>query len=380
MPKNTTTLVGYERVYSTIYNANTESEKWPLLIQNLKSGVIKGLYLHYSNNYSVGFNLVKVLKKSNCLEEVILKNTLFNQPLSEIIEALNSHKKLTSLSVRNYSHRENEVDDKFMKALANLINSSSLEKLSIEFLLINSTQFYLVCNAIAKSTSLKEVDLKEVIFSPENEAHLKKALTANKKVRLKASDEVILRILSDTSSQNTKPIVTQPFATWPVAVKDKPPRKAVRIKSVAEINFNQQLRLIDAKKKEFDIRKLSADQDGDVCKSEKLGLASLAAKNLLESLKTVANAYFEDTTQAKYRVFQETCKVHIKAARVELEQHRGLKQILGNLALAVIGAGVLYLIAGVIHKAITGNFLFFQTDSAEKINLVEASIDNAAPK
>lgn len=72
--------------------------------------------------------------------------------------------------------------------------------------------------------------------------------------------------------------------------------------------------------------------------------------------------------------FKNSCHIAIKVARPELEKHRGVKQVLGNLALAIIGLGVFYLIAGLINKAGTGNFLFFKTDSAKKIDQLEQSV------
>lgn len=72
--------------------------------------------------------------------------------------------------------------------------------------------------------------------------------------------------------------------------------------------------------------------------------------------------------------FQKRCTDAITSARPILEKHRGWKQILGNLALAVMGIGVLYLAAGLINKALTENFLFFKTDSANKIDQLEQSV------
>lgn len=74
--------------------------------------------------------------------------------------------------------------------------------------------------------------------------------------------------------------------------------------------------------------------------------------------------------------FKNKCTEAIEVARPKLEKHRGWKQVLGNLALAVVGVGVLYVIAVLINKAVTGNFLFFKTDSANKIDQLEQSISS----
>ena len=45
----------------------------------------------------------------------------------------------------------------------------------------------------------------------------------------------------------------------------------------------------------------------------------------------------------------------------------------GNLALAIAGLGIGYLVAGVINKAVTGRFCLYQpqTDSAKKLDAIE---------
>ncbi|MDA1256136.1 MAG: hypothetical protein O2928_16855, partial [Proteobacteria bacterium] len=66
----------------------------------------------------------------------------------------------------------------------------------------------------------------------------------------------------------------------------------------------------------------------------------------------------------------------IEKNKPELEKHRGWKQVLGNLALAIIGLGVLYVAAGLVNKVFTGNFLFFnKTDSANKVEQLKESME-----
>jgi len=72
--------------------------------------------------------------------------------------------------------------------------------------------------------------------------------------------------------------------------------------------------------------------------------------------------------------FKDKCTRAIDSARPELEQHRGWKQVLGNLALAVIGLGVFYVAALIMNKATTGRYLFFKTDSAQKVDQLEESL------
>ena len=81
------------------------------------------------------------------------------------------------------------------------------------------------------------------------------------------------------------------------------------------------------------------------------------------------------TSEFKKRSFKV-----IEKNQPELEKHRGWKQVLGNLALAIIGLGVLYAAAGLINKASTGNFLFFnKTDSANKVEQLKKSVESIHP-
>ncbi|WP_324607133.1 Dot/Icm T4SS effector Wip [Legionella adelaidensis] len=101
-------------------------------------------------------------------------------------------------------------------------------------------------------------------------------------------------------------------------------------------------------------------------------LAADRAQELYDYVKIQHTELMENKLDIK--IFKDNCTRAIDTARLELEKHRGWKQVLGNLALAVVGLGVLYVAAGLVHKAMTGNFLFFKTDSADKIDQLEESI------
>lgn len=117
--------------------------------------------------------------------------------------------------------------------------------------------------------------------------------------------------------------------------------------------------------KEIDVKRENFKSDGHIA----------AAKSARKLYKTVKDAHKELTEEKiDIQTFKNNCTDAIQLARPELEQHRGWKQVLGNLALAIVGVGVLYVIAGFINKAVTGNFLFFKTDSANKIDQLEQSV------
>lgn len=59
-----------------------------------------------------------------------------------------------------------------------------------------------------------------------------------------------------------------------------------------------------------------------------------------------------------YQTFQQTCQQALAKPK-ELYQHTEAKQILLNILLAIVGLGVIYGVALLVNKKVTGNWLFF---------------------
>ena len=73
--------------------------------------------------------------------------------------------------------------------------------------------------------------------------------------------------------------------------------------------------------------------------------------------------------------FRASCTLAIEQSRPALEAF-GWKEILGNLSLAVLGVGVVFLVACLINKAVTGNFLFFGTsDTTKKLDALKECVE-----
>lgn len=83
-----------------------------------------------------------------------------------------------------------------------------------------------------------------------------------------------------------------------------------------------------------------------------------AAEGLHKTLMKLKNEYSNDTIEPT--TFKSKTINAITAARTPLETHRGCKEILGNLALCILGLGVFYLAA----CAYNGRFFKFKTDSS----------------
>ncbi|QEY52381.1 hypothetical protein [Legionella longbeachae] len=105
--------------------------------------------------------------------------------------------------------------------------------------------------------------------------------------------------------------------------------------------------------------------------------AAEKAEELHKQLYKGSVQYFNDRIDNEK--FSILCHKAIKAARPELETHRGWKQVFGNLALAIVGVGIGYVAAGLINLAFTGHFLFFNTDSANKLNEMEKVVNQIVP-
>lgn len=107
------------------------------------------------------------------------------------------------------------------------------------------------------------------------------------------------------------------------------------------------------------------------------------AEEIAHRLNQAKDRYVKNPSEASYQDFSADCKSIVSDARQskELQNHQQAEQwnqILGNIALAVVGLGVLYLVAAVINKCVTGNFLFFQPKAS--LQAIETSVSKLAPK
>ncbi|WED42948.1 hypothetical protein [Legionella cardiaca] len=118
--------------------------------------------------------------------------------------------------------------------------------------------------------------------------------------------------------------------------------------------------------------------------------AILAADNHINAAKR-AFALYEllDTSFEKYQkgnmtkeVFRETCATEMRIAHKELENHRGWKQVLLNLGLALASLGIGYIAACTANLVRTnGKHFFFRcnTDSINKLIELDKTINQVAP-
>jgi hypothetical protein len=148
--------------------------------------------------------------------------------------------------------------------------------------------------------------------------------------------------------------------------------------SAEEGNFRQQLKLLASKIIDFEKRIKVAIRDGNANEANTLIAAKDVATDLYTGLDIEALKYFYKPTHENYQKFKINCEKKLEKSREILGQHRGWLQLLGNIGLAILGAGVLYLAAVCINHHYTGKYLFFKTESEKIVDRIDESITNAA--
>ncbi|HEY2566854.1 MAG TPA: hypothetical protein VGH95_04020 [Candidatus Aquirickettsiella sp.] len=99
-------------------------------------------------------------------------------------------------------------------------------------------------------------------------------------------------------------------------------------------------------------------------------LASSKAIHIVELLRGLNQDFFIEK-KINYDNYRSRAFDVINQNRSVLDQHRGYKQILGNLLIliATLGTGLL------VNKACTGNFMFFKTNSSQHINVLNNMLE-----
>lgn len=101
---------------------------------------------------------------------------------------------------------------------------------------------------------------------------------------------------------------------------------------------------------------------------------SQVALQLATEITDYRRACFEEGSLSVAQ-FKQNVSASLSRAEPILSRHRGWKQVLTNLVLAVLGFGVGYLVAAACHKIATNRFFFLpQTDAKKCLELVERGL------
>lgn len=107
---------------------------------------------------------------------------------------------------------------------------------------------------------------------------------------------------------------------------------------------------------------LKMNEDASVAKT---------ADQLVRDLHSCALEYLKNPKNTAFEIFKSECFNHINIAKPVLEKHQGWKHLLMNLTLAILGAGVLYIVMAGINKKLNGKFTFFRdTNFTQKVNRI----------
>ena len=160
---------------------------------------------------------------------------------------------------------------------------------------------------------------------------------------------------------NNSPVITQ----WNLDHADIISKRAL-LSQHSSLILDVRQKISDIRLKSLNLSERGFTQDANV------------AKTLANEMTQVLNAFIDSPADVDIKA---RCTPIINNAKQSLNNHRGWGQMLTNLALAVAGLGVIYLAAGLINKAVTGNFLFFnQTDTFNKVTSLDNSFDNLTEK
>jgi hypothetical protein len=99
-------------------------------------------------------------------------------------------------------------------------------------------------------------------------------------------------------------------------------------------------------------------------------LAASEAKHMVTLLRCLNHMYFKEKRIGYYDYKSKALDI-VNQARPELEQHRGYKEILGNLIFLISTLGAAF----IVNKVVNGHFLFFQkTDSAKQLDAISQAL------
>ena len=110
--------------------------------------------------------------------------------------------------------------------------------------------------------------------------------------------------------------------------------------------------------------------------TKEYNLALQLAGNIRKDIDTYLTHVDKPTKQTALTQLKINSERHIEDVTSVLEVHRGWAQLLGNLAACVAGLGLGYVVAVVINKLATGQYLFFnQTESMRTVNGLQESLN-----
>lgn len=212
------------------------------------------------------------------------------------------------------------------------------------------------------------------VSCPKKEEHIKKLLSGINKIK---KNDLLPSLVSigHEESPLSEDITGQVSLITEVAntgnlselLKNIVEKKVINTKKEIEFSSN-----LEKKQKAFTSQLSVILEKGKQLRKDGHLIAADKADELHRNLTERSQTYFSNPTEEAYITFKKLSKGDIEKAHEELDKHRGWKRVLGNIGLAILGFGVLYLVAVAINR----NIFFNKTDSSEKLDNFERIIDD----
>lgn len=216
------------------------------------------------------------------------------------------------------------------------------------------------------------------------------ALGATMERILKVQDKELLQLIAACKGQNPKTRLTldeleqqlnqlltqQKVMDAPVQEKNSYTSvdiKDVNLQTNSQILLNQKIAYNHVQKEELMQQLKAINEKAIELESKGCIDAARTAFKLHKTLNTASEKYFN--SQLSKPDLMRICNKAIAKARPELEKFRGWRLLLANLGIAIAGLGIGFVVAGLINQAVTGNFLFFRTESAKQLDELEIRLN-----
>lgn len=111
---------------------------------------------------------------------------------------------------------------------------------------------------------------------------------------------------------------------------------------------------------------LRLDKIANNLEKERFSKNAEKLRNLVNDLKRNIQQFEEK--KITHECFVQNCSELIDGSKKLLSKHCDYSRVFNNIALAIVGLGAFYLVAGIINKALTGNFLFFNGTKLSRIS------------
>lgn len=209
-----------------IYSRDSTPREWSELCGSLSNNALHELYFHYShyNQKYCPNDLLIALRQATDLQSIKFKGSSFKfvspreNGLGVLLDSLHSQQNLKFVQIRNYA--SDDLEKVFENLVALIENNKSIQKLSLNYLTIDSKKFKLLCELLSKPEVELELDLGDSTVSEENQILLKHALESNPSIKVSYVGGGMFEAVSPGVAA-PQPVVRPSSLFQPVQIQEK---------------------------------------------------------------------------------------------------------------------------------------------------------------